>query len=75
MRKEYLQTVSEYKQRLEPFMKYLEEKGYWKMTTRKIRKKYSFENDGIVYTFQVLRKDCIDIEEARNTLQSFDNSG
>lgn len=74
MRREYLEIVNEYKNRLEPFMKYLENKGYWKMITRRIRKKYSFENDGIVYTFQVLRKDNLDIEEARRFLPNLSES-
>lgn len=53
MREEYLNTVEEYKDRLEPFMRELEQAGRWKPVSRTVVPRYSFENNGVVYIFKV----------------------
>lgn len=53
MREQYLDTVDEYKDRLEPQMKRLEVNGKWKSVSRTVVPKYSWDNDGVVYVFKV----------------------
>ena len=53
MRQAYLQEVKEYRGRLEPRMAALEEDRQWKMVQRTVVPKYSFDNDGVVFVFQV----------------------
>lgn len=71
MRKAYLEKVVEYKNRLEPFMAYLEKKGYWKMLKREVKENYSFTNDGLVFTFKVLTNDEVDYVDAEKKLNEF----
>ena len=53
MRQAYLQEVKEYRGRLERRMAALEKDQRWKMVERTVVPKYSFENDGVVFVFQV----------------------
>lgn len=52
MREEYLEHVSDYKDKLEPLMKELELSGHWIKLERRIVPKYSFENNGVVFIFK-----------------------
>lgn len=53
MREEYLQHVAEYRDRLEDLMKEMEVGGTWKLHSRTIVPKYSFDNNGVVFMFIV----------------------
>ncbi|KAK7498398.1 hypothetical protein BaRGS_00010352 [Batillaria attramentaria] len=53
MREEYLQHVAEYRDRLEALMKEMEVAGTWKLHSRTIVPKYSFDNNGVVFMFVV----------------------
>ncbi|XP_013392059.1 methyltransferase-like protein 27 isoform X2 [Lingula anatina] len=53
MREEYLDYVEEYKN-LEPYMKQLEIEGKWEKMERKVVPNYSFQKNGIVFTYKVL---------------------
>ncbi|XP_041368160.1 methyltransferase-like protein 27 isoform X2 [Gigantopelta aegis] len=53
MREEYLQYVEEYKDRLEPLLQKWEADGLWKLVSREIVKKYSFDNNGVVFKYSV----------------------
>jgi len=53
MREEYLSYVSEYVDKLEPYMQELEKKGYWKQLSREILPEYSFNKNGVIYTYEV----------------------
>lgn len=52
MREEYLEHVSDYKDKLEPLMKELELSGLWIKLERRIVPKYSFENNGVIFIFK-----------------------
>ncbi|KAL3864748.1 hypothetical protein ACJMK2_006404 [Sinanodonta woodiana] len=52
MRKEYLDYVNEYKDRLEPLMDKLEGEKKWQKISRKIVPNYSFNKEGVVYKFK-----------------------
>ncbi|KAL3864270.1 hypothetical protein ACJMK2_005968 [Sinanodonta woodiana] len=52
MRKEYLDYVKEYKDRLEPLMDQLETERKWQKISRKIVPNYSFNKEGVVYKFR-----------------------
>ena len=54
MREEYLTYVKEYVNRLEPYMKELEDVGKWKRKERAGVEKYSFNKQGLVHVFQVV---------------------
>ena len=53
-RLEFLCTVSEYKDRLEPLMEKLEKEGKWKKIARIIEPDYFLEKNGISWIYQVL---------------------
>ena len=53
MRQQYLETVAEYKDRLEPFMKDLETQCKWTQVERTVVPRYSFHNEGVVFVFKV----------------------
>ncbi|KAK7096530.1 hypothetical protein V1264_005815 [Littorina saxatilis] len=53
MRQEYLDHVAEYKGRLEPTMKEMESAELWKMVSKTVVPRYSFDNDGVVFKFVV----------------------
>lgn len=53
MREMYLQTVVEYKDRLEPLMASLQSQGRWSRVSRTVVPRYSFNNTGIVFVFKV----------------------
>ncbi|BFZ01218.1 hypothetical protein BsWGS_04257 [Bradybaena similaris] len=53
MREAYLTSVLEYKDRLEPLMKQLEQEGKWQAVSRTVVPNYSFDNNGVVYIFRV----------------------
>ena len=53
MREEYLEHVAEYKGKLENTMKDMEASGIWRMVSRTITPKYSFDNNGIIFIFVV----------------------
>jgi len=55
MREEYLEYVEEYAQKLEPYMKELQSQGFWKQVSRKTVPEYSFNKNGVVYVYEVLR--------------------
>ncbi|XP_037029403.1 uncharacterized protein LOC119069455 [Bradysia coprophila] len=54
MREEYLSYVEEYVGKLEPYMDNLEANGHWKKLRRVIVPEYSFNKNGVVYSYQVL---------------------
>jgi len=55
MREEYLQDVSEYAGKLEPYMKELEaDKQMWQLVSRTIVPNYSFLKNGVVFMYKVL---------------------
>ena len=54
MREVYLQEVEEYKDRLEPKMAAMEAEGLWHRLERTVVPKYSFNNNGVVFVFEVL---------------------
>ncbi|XP_059139129.1 methyltransferase-like protein 27 [Physella acuta] len=60
MREEFLTTVAEYKDRLEPHMKNLEQEGKWEPASRTVVPKYYFNYDGIVYVFKVKQQSSRD---------------
>ncbi|XP_005092039.2 uncharacterized protein LOC101863490 [Aplysia californica] len=53
MREQYLSSVAEYKDRLEPHMKELTQKGKWEPVSRTVVPRYSFNNNGVVFVFKV----------------------
>lgn len=53
LRKEYLDTVSDYRGRLEHYMEILEQKGCWQRLEALQVPHYAFGKDGMVYVFQV----------------------
>jgi len=53
MREEYLSYVAEYVDKLEPFMHDLEKKGFWKQGSRVIVPEYSFNKNGVIYSYEV----------------------
>jgi ubiquinone/menaquinone biosynthesis C-methylase UbiE len=54
MREEYLVTVEQYKDRLEPYMKQLEDENKWHRVLRDVVPRYSFNKNGIVYIYRVV---------------------
>jgi len=54
MREEYLSYVKEYVDKLEPYMIRLAEKGAWRQVGRSIVPQYSFNKNGIVFSYEVL---------------------
>jgi SAM-dependent methyltransferase len=57
MREEYLTYVTEYVDKLEPYMQSLQDKGFWKQVSRVIVPEYSFNKNGVVYTYEVTSDD------------------
>ncbi|KAL8570208.1 hypothetical protein ACOMHN_029909 [Nucella lapillus] len=53
MREEYLEHVQEYRGRLENTMKEMEQTGKWKLDSRVVVPRYSFDNNGILFKFIV----------------------
>ncbi|KAK7065158.1 ubiE/COQ5 methyltransferase [Halocaridina rubra] len=53
MRKEYLEDVVEYKNRLIPHIDTLEKEGKWSKVEVKVVPSYSFNKDGLVFTYKV----------------------
>ena len=53
MRREYLTVVDDYRDRLEPAMEKLVEKGCWQRVETVQVPCYSFGKDGMVYVFRV----------------------
>ena len=53
MREEYLEHVKEYKDRLEPLFQQWEADGHWKLLSREIVQKYSFDNNGVIFKYSV----------------------
>jgi len=54
MREEYLSYVKEYVDKLEPYMSSLGEKGAWRQVGRNIVPEYSFNKNGVVFSYEVL---------------------
>ncbi|XP_045119492.1 methyltransferase-like protein 27 [Portunus trituberculatus] len=54
MREENLVTVEAYRDKLEPHMDSLVERGYWTRVTRKVVPYYFCDKDGLVLTYRVL---------------------
>ena len=52
-RAEHLQTVEEYRDKLEPLMLQLEREGKWKQIKRDIFKGFFLDKDGIVWKYKV----------------------
>ena len=48
-------TIAEYKDRLEPLMKQLEDEGKWTMLERTVFPEYLPEVNGIVFVFKVTK--------------------
>ena len=57
MREKYLQEVAEYRGRLEPRMKVIEERGLWRALERTIIPRYSFDNNGVIFVFEVTKEE------------------
>ncbi|KAK2148045.1 hypothetical protein LSH36_519g03074 [Paralvinella palmiformis] len=55
MRREYLEYVKEYADRLEPYMKELEDSGQWRRLERSPVSNYSFGKDGVVFVYRVIQ--------------------
>jgi len=53
MRKEYLSYVAEYTDKLEPYIKRMEEEGCWDLVERKVVPNYSFNKEGLVFRMMV----------------------
>ncbi|KAK3792844.1 hypothetical protein RRG08_039779 [Elysia crispata] len=56
MREEYLRSVAEYRDRLEPRMWELEGQRKWRRLARDLVPGYSFQNTGVVFVFRVLEE-------------------
>ncbi|XP_064109295.1 methyltransferase-like protein 27 [Macrobrachium nipponense] len=54
MRKEYLDYVEEYKDKLIPYMDEMEKQGKWTKVELKTVHNYSFNKDGLVFTYKVV---------------------
>ncbi|XP_078578489.1 methyltransferase-like protein 27 [Branchiostoma floridae x Branchiostoma japonicum] len=54
MREEFLRTVETYKDKLEPAMMTLEDKGSWEQVARDIVPKYYRDKDGVIFIYRVL---------------------
>jgi len=54
MREEYLSYVKEYAETLEPYMNRLEKKGAWRQVGRNVVPEYSFNKNGVVFSYEVL---------------------
>jgi len=54
MREEYLSYVAEYAGKLEPYMDGLAEKGLWTQVGREVVENYSFNKNGVVFTYKKL---------------------
>jgi ubiquinone/menaquinone biosynthesis C-methylase UbiE len=54
MREEYLVTVEQYKNRLEPYMKQLEDENKWHRVLRDVVPRYSFNKNGVVFIYRVV---------------------
>jgi len=54
MREEYLSYVKDYVNKLEPYMDELAAKGLWKQLGRDVVENYSFNKNGVVFTYQIL---------------------
>ena len=53
--REYDVTIAEYKDRLEPLMKQLEDEGKWTILERTVFPEYHPEVNGIVFVFKVTK--------------------
>ncbi|KAK7469466.1 hypothetical protein BaRGS_00036532, partial [Batillaria attramentaria] len=53
MREMYLETVQEYRGRLEPVMAEMQTAGKWRQLSRKVVSKYYFDDNGVVFEFVV----------------------
>ncbi|KAK3873955.1 hypothetical protein Pcinc_021068 [Petrolisthes cinctipes] len=53
MRLEFLTAVEEYRDKLEPYLDQLEQRGVWHKESRKIVPNYFFEKEGIVFSYRV----------------------
>lgn len=53
MRAEYLQHVPEYSGRLELLMDQMEEDKIWRLHSRTVVPRYSFDNDGVIFRFVI----------------------
>ena len=58
MREEYLETVADYKNRLESFMADLEKLGTWKQVERSVVANFAFGKTGVIYVFVVCENGC-----------------
>ncbi|XP_063595604.1 uncharacterized protein LOC134772498 isoform X2 [Penaeus indicus] len=54
MRLEYLDYVEAYKDKLEPYMDLLHQKGWWQKVDRKVVPNYAFDKEGIIFVHRVL---------------------
>ncbi|XP_064109367.1 uncharacterized methyltransferase Sca_1399-like [Macrobrachium nipponense] len=54
MRKEYLDYVEEYKNKLIPYMDEMEKRGKWTKIALKTIHNYAFNKDGLLFTYKVL---------------------
>ena len=54
MRREYLDYVTEYRDRLEPYMAELEQHNQWCRLERTIVPRYSFNKDGVLFVYRVI---------------------
>ncbi|XP_050704256.1 methyltransferase-like protein 27 [Eriocheir sinensis] len=55
MRLEFLEIVSAYKDKLEPYMDELEEDGKWRKVERRVVPNYFFDKEGVVYVYCVTK--------------------
>ncbi|XP_060080070.1 methyltransferase-like protein 27 [Ylistrum balloti] len=56
MREAYLSNVKDYDGKLDNHFLKLQDEGRWKMCSRTVVPKYSFDNNGVIYKFQVCSK-------------------
>ncbi|KAK8379963.1 hypothetical protein O3P69_019780 [Scylla paramamosain] len=52
MRKNFLEIVEAYKDKLEPYMEQLEERGVWQKVERRVVPNYYFNNEGVIFTYR-----------------------
>ena len=57
MREEYLLTVPEYQNRLEPYMEQIENEGQWVRLERTVIPGYFYKYNGLCFVFRVTKTD------------------
>ena len=54
----FLETVAEYKDRLEPLMKQLEDEGKWTTLERTVFPRYFPGYNGVRFVFKITKAEC-----------------